>query len=58
MDTPSESAVRSDRGIDWDDIEAHHRSVTLTYRPAYEARVLSPLGAILVARIGLLGCAG
>ena len=58
MDTPSESAVRSDQGIDWDDIEAHHRPVTLLCRPAYEVRILSLLGAILVARIGLLGCAG
>jgi hypothetical protein len=58
MDRPSESAVRSDQSIDWDDIEAHHRPVTLISRPAYEVRVLSLLGAILVARIGLLDWAG
>jgi hypothetical protein len=45
MDRPSESAVRSDQSIDWDDIEAHHRPVTLISRPAYEVRVLSLLGA-------------
>jgi hypothetical protein len=58
MDTPSERAVRSDQGIDWDYIEAHHRPVTLISRPAYEGWVLSLFGVILVGLIGLFGWAG
>jgi hypothetical protein len=58
MDGPSESAVRSGQGTDWDATNAHHRPVTPICRPACEVWVLSLLGALLVARIGLLGRAG
>jgi len=58
MDTPSEHATRADHRIDWDDVEAHHRPVTLVRRPVYEGWVLGLFGAILVGLIGLLAWTG
>jgi hypothetical protein len=58
MNGPSESAVHSGQGTAWGAMEAHHRPVTSICRPACEVWVRSLLGAILVARIGLLGRTG
>jgi hypothetical protein len=58
MDTPLERATRADHGLDQDDMEAHHRPVTLIRRPAYKGWVLTLCGALLVGLIGLLGWGG
>jgi hypothetical protein len=58
MDTPAEPATHANHGIDWDDVEAHHHSVTLVRRPVYEGWVLTLFGIILVGLMGLLGWTG
>jgi hypothetical protein len=58
MDPSSARATRADHGLDADDVDAHHRPVSLIRRPAYEGWLLTLCGVILIGLIGGLGWAG